>query len=224
MHQLAPKRRQRRSALHHLPLRLQRRGPKAIGELVTRLEAMETAEWAAAGLFDVELFTPAIVDPCVGLGVLARAARAARGYIVSTFDVFDWGFPGTIVRDFLKPGFEREIRACFPSLDEMGGEFSIVMNPPFRQGLAFASQAWALGPRKMAVFHKMSFFGTQSRRSWLGNHPPSRIWICGERATCWRFDFAPEKRASSTPEQHAWFVWERGHTGPPITRNIWETE
>jgi hypothetical protein len=215
MHQLVKKRR----TLHHLPVRLQKRGPKAVGELVTRLEALETAEWAAARLFDVELFTPVIVDPCVGLGRLTEAARM-RGHQVLALDIFDWGFPKTVVCDFLGPRAAQLIRNWVGAEQE----FSVVMNPPFRQGLAFAAEAWALGPRKLAMFNKMSFFGTQSRRPWLANHPPSRIWICGERATCWRFDFPPEKRDSSTPEQHAWFVWERGHGGPPITRNIWETD
>ena len=54
-----------------------------------KLEAFETDQWAADAIMEVELFTPFVVDPCVGTGMLARSARAA-GYSVLTNDIFDW--------------------------------------------------------------------------------------------------------------------------------------
>ena len=100
----------------------------------------------------------------------------------------------------------------------------MVCNPPFSKTAAFVAKAQALGARKVAVFQKMEFMGTLQRRPWLDGNQPSRIWLCGTRATCWRFDIPPERQRGSTPTLHAWFIYERGHAGPPIIRNIWESD
>lgn len=206
----------RRGRLHHLPERLRSMGPKRIDRIVRRLEAWSTDPWAAEAIFDVEIFTPAILEPGVGLGNLAKVAMA-RGYDVACWDIFDWGWPDTRLRDFLKAG-----RGELPWED--GAEFSVVCNAPFSKTPAFVAHAQLLGARKIAAFQKMEFMGTNVRRPWLDKNPPCRIWLCGTRATCWRFDVPPEKQKGSTPTLHAWFVWERGHEGPPIIRNIWETD
>jgi hypothetical protein len=227
-----------RSRLHHLPPRLQRMGPKRVAALVERYEAWATDAWAAARLFEAELFTTRIVEPGVGTGVLAGAALEA-GYDVAGFDVFDWGWPGVRLHDWRRlrasdlpwrsPAQEggllakRPEAASPPSSAQRSVEFSVVCNPPFSLTADFVAKALELGARKVAAFQKMEFMGTLQRRPWLAKHPPSRIWLCGTRATCWRFDVPPERRNGSTPTLHAWFVWERGHDGPPVTRNIWES-
>lgn len=207
----------RRGRLHHLPGRLRAKGPKRVAALVERYEAWATDPWATAALFENELFTPHVVEPGVGTGVLAAAALE-QGYDVAGFDIFDWGWPGVRLLDW------REATPLDLPWRPAGRDFSVVCNPPFSLTGAFVAKALELGARKVAAFQKMEFLGTRARRPWLERHPPSRIWLCGTRATCWRFDVPPERRNGSTPTLHAWFVWERGHAGPPVIRNIWETE
>lgn len=208
-----------RGRLHHLTERLRAMGPKRIAALVERHEAWGTDPWAVTRLFEVELFTQAILEPGAGLGNIAQEATR-RGYGVVAWDIFPWGFPLARVGDFLK-----STRADLPLGWRAGRiEFSVVCNPPFSKTAAFVAHALALGARKVAAFQKMEFAGSLARRPWLASNPPSRIWLCGTRATCWRFDVPPEKRNGSTPTQHACFVWERGHAPAPPLRNIWETE
>lgn len=211
--------------LHHLPKPLRDRGRAWVTRKAKALEAFETDGWAVARLFEVERFTPQIWEPGVGLGAIAGEAER-RGHDVYATDIFNWGWPGTAIKDFLADSTPRPPGFVPIGSPEIDREFSVICNPPFTRACAFVSRAMELGARKVAMFGKMEFLGTDTRRPWLHDHPPARIWMCGTRATCWRFDIPPEKRKGSTPTLHAWFVWEHGQNpgpgGASSIKCIWE--
>lgn len=179
--------------------------------LCRELEHFETPEWAVDEILEREIFTLNVVDPCVGGGILTKKLKE-RGHLVAPFDVHDWGYPETIVQDFLTV-----------TQDGLGtGEFSVLMNPPFSKAAEFVEHAFNIGARKVVMFQRFSFWESQTRESFWNNYRPNRIYVCGDRADCWRYDLPKDekgnrydpvtgKKLSSTPTTHAWFVFEQGH-------------
>lgn len=174
-------------------------------------EFFETDEWAADGIFDVELLTPFVIDAGAGRGVLARSAER-RGYSVLQIDKIDWAQHGLEcyeskhgkqLLDFLK----MEIRVVNGEMD-----FTVIMNPPFSMAVEFVEHALNSGARKVLCFQRLAWRETDERKDFWDKHPPNRVYVCGSRATCWRGDLIDKrsKDMSSSPTAHAWFVWERG--------------
>ena len=175
-----------------------------------KYECYETPEWAARAILEKELLTYHVWDPCTGRGVLAKAA-ASSGHVVKASDVHDWGYGQT--HDFLEDhltyvwGFDPEITTIF-------------MNPPFSRAVDFVEKAHEIGVRKIVCFQRLSWFESRRRKTFWDKHPPARIWVCGDRATCWRVDIPEEQRVNGTTTAHAWFVWEKGqnNTMPALGR------
>lgn len=176
-------------------------------------ECFETLEWAVRSILHVELLTQRVWDPCCGPGVLAKAARDA-GYDVAATDLHDWGF-GSTGRNFLDTDY--------PLGFDQGHDFSILMNPPFTLAVDFVMRAFELGARKIVCFQRASWWESRTRRDFWRETPPSRVYYCGDRATCWRADVPEAERAGrSVPTAHAWFVWERGHPPGTTLGHIWK--
>lgn len=179
-------------------------------ETARRLEAFETPQWAIDAILNVELLTPTVIDPCCGRGVMTKLARAC-GYDARPIDVHDWGYPCEI-GDFLILDGPTD-----PEWQELG--FTVFMNPPFSLAEQFVLRAKEIGARKIVCFQRFAWWESQGRKTFWDRHPPNRIYICGDRASCWRFDIPKEDQKSGTTTAHAWFVWERGHPpGPVISR------
>lgn len=182
--------------------------------LCKKLEFYETPEWAVNAILRKEILTREVVDPCVGRGVLARAAFG-EGYRVVSVDVHKWGVqPPGILKDFLVVG-----RAELPS-----GDFSVLMNPPFSKACEFVDHSFALGARKVVAFQRFAWLESEKRQDFWSRRPPNRIYLCKDRATCWRgdipvnergkrFDPATGRELSDAPTAHAWFVWEPEQPG-----------
>jgi len=96
------------------------------------------------------------------------------------------------------------------------------MNPPFSKACAFVDKARTLGARKVVCFQRQAWRESDTRRAWWEANPPARVWVCGNRATCWLVTVPPEERGSGTPVAHAWYVWERGHRGAELMGAIWK--
>lgn len=176
------------------------------------LEHYETDPWVAPALLQKEILTRNVVDPCAGTGILTDALKAAA-YGTTALDIRDWGYPGTHVQDFLQLG------------SVAGGEFSVMMNPPFSMACEFVDKAFALGARKVACFQRFAWFESRERREFWDRHTPARIWVCGDRATCWRHDIPVDVRKgkSSTSTAHAFFIFESGHHGGTVVDRIYKT-
>ena len=184
-------------------------GGAAIGEwpwlnhtdLARDAECFETPLWAVHAILDVELLTPMVVDPCCGQGVLAKAADQ-RGYHVFASDLYDWGYGASNV-DFLE---NDDVLRFVPNA-------TVFMNPPFSLAVDFVETAIKNGARKVVCFQRLSWWSSAKRVPFWSHRPPNRIYVCTDRASCWRIDIPPHKRTGGTTTDHAWFVWERGQPG-----------
>jgi len=191
---------------------------ESLTDLCKRVEAYETPQWAIEAVLDVEVTTRKILDPCAGLGAIANVCWRA-GFDVTAFDVEDWGrhLPGlmTVVGPVSQQDF----------LEYHGDLFgvTVVMNPPFSLAEKFVDHARALGARKIICFQRQAWRESASRRAFWEQNSPARVWVCGSRATCWRFDLIGTEAAakSGATTSMAWYVWERGHKGAEVTSAIY---
>lgn len=184
---------------------------ETLKEASVRLEHFETPVWAAEAILKKEIFNRVVIDPCVGIGILADAARE-YGCVVVASDIHDWGYPCHL-HDWLQE-----------SVDDYDGEipFTVFMNPPFSLATQFVEKAFELGAQKIVCFQRFAWWESQSRRAFWEKYPPNRVYICGDRAHCWRHDIPKNERGSSSPTAHAWFVWERGVPAGTILGHIWK--
>ena len=200
----------RKPAGDHLPGALLSDGFKDIEDQARQLECYETDPWAARAILNAELMTTNVLDPCCGTGVLTRAARNA-GYWTVAGDIAHWGFKGQAAqKDFLATG-----RLDVPD------DLTVFMNPPFSKACEFVEKAMELGARKIVCFQRWAFWESDDRRTWWDKFPPQRAYICGDRATCWRFDVPPEKRNVGSSTAHGWFVWEAGQPAGTVMGRLY---
>lgn len=181
-----------------------------ITDLCKKFEHYETPQWAARAILDKESLPEYCVDPCTGTGILALELRN-RGHKVSAFDVHDWGYGGTIVMDWLETGGR-----C----DGKG----LMMNPPFSLAVNFVEHAIGCGFDKILCFQRFAWWESKKRKPFWEKHPPARVYICGDRAACWRHDIPESERKSTTPTAHAWFVWEKKGSEQTTLSHIWRDE
>ena len=214
-----------------------------LAQLCKDMEAFETPRWAVEAVLDRELTTRRVIDPCSGLGMIAYVCDR-RGLDVEAIDLVDWQrhmpedirFPLTKVCNFL------DVAGHLPN-------HTVIMNPPFSAAEAFVDRALELGARKIICFQRQAWRESVGRRAWWEANPPARVWVCGARATCWRFDLLECQHADASsdcpnlkrrgkkletqgcarclggvPTSHAWYVWERGHKGAEVTSAIYPPE
>lgn len=184
-------------------------------ELSEKLSAFETEQWAVESVFDVEIMTPYIVDPCCGFHHLSNEARR-RGHTVKTIDVHLWDVnnPPDVINDWL---------LHFEDLSNA----TVLMNPPFPLSCEFVDHARMMNARKIIAFQRYawregSIDKGKMRGQWWEDNPPARIWLCGDRAQRLRFDLRDNPPKNGEVTAHAWFVWERGHRGVEATRAIYK--
>lgn len=182
-------------------------------ELSIALEHFETPRWAVDAILKKEILNRIVVDPCCGTGVLSESAKDS-GYSTVPYDIYDWGYEGTIIQDFLEAKAD----------DYSDAPFTILMNPPFSKAEEFVRKAFEIGARKVVCFQRFAWFESRSRRNFWKEIPPQRIYICGDRANCWRHDIPLDGRGSTSPTAHAWFVWEKGQHTATILNSIWKDE
>jgi hypothetical protein len=189
----------------------------SLEELCKRLEAYATPRWAVESILDVELTTRDVLDPCAGLGVMGEVCME-RGLRVQALDVQDWRehFPGVfmavepVIIDFFN------LRTEIP-------DRTVIMNPPFSLAEKFVDHARALGARKVICFQRQAWRESAARRLWWDSNAPARVWVCGARASCWRFDLLQtdlSQRGGSSVSM-AWYIWERGHKSAEVTSAIY---
>jgi len=176
-----------------------------------RLEHFETPVWAVKAILDVEtLGDHLIIDPCCGTGILANEAMD-RGYQVQCVDINDWGYAPTILNDYLI------------DYNPPHKEHSVLMNPPFSKAVQFVEKSLSDGAEKVVCFQRFAWWESKVRRKFWEKNPPSKVYICGDRAASWRHDIPIEGRKSSSPTAHAWFIWDKGHSGKTELRHIWKS-
>lgn len=180
-----------------------------LATLCKKLEHFETPQWAADEILNHEILTNDVIDPCVGTGVLAESAKK-RGHAITAIDIHDWGYRSHR-EDFLK------LNWIMPPVNN----FTVFMNPPFSLADKFVEKSFELGARKILCFQRFAWWESGGRREWWDKFTPQRIYICGNRASCWRHDIPQEERGRGTPTAHAWFVWEKGQPSGPLVGRIY---
>lgn len=210
--------------------------PETLTNLCKDLEAFETPRWAIERMLEVEILTRHVVDPCSGTGIIP-AVLDEKGYTPIASDIKDWAHE--LPRSSMKWPYTPNILDWLADVNTMDlTGMSVVMNPPFSLACQFVDKAKALGARKIVCFQRQAWREGQGRKAWWDVNPPSRVWVCGSRASCWRFDLlecqSPEGEefckntgrcqycSGGVPTSHAWYVYEHGHRGIEATGAIYK--
>lgn len=156
-------------------------------------------------LLDVEDFDPYIWECACGKGHLSEVLTK-RGYIVKSTDLVDRGY-GQGGVDFLQ---------CE---DKHNGD--IITNPPYKYAQQFVEHALEIIPdgRRVAMFLKLTFLESQTRRELFDRSPPEYIYVSSKRLRCAKGgDFQTYKQGGNTAIAYGWFIWRKGYTGEPRVR------
>lgn len=153
----------------------------------------ETPAWVTEALLPHMGKCLRIWEPAAGSGKMVRALAEA-GHWVLPSDVNEG-------RDFL---------TCGEIFDELNG---IVTNPPYAFAQEFIERA--LGFMKptggfVAMLLRTDFDHAKGRQSLFGHHPAFAKKIVLTKRIQWF-----EESTGSPSFNHAWFIWDWDHDGPP---------
>ena len=157
------------------------------------LDTYWTPPEATIALLKIESVPRSVADPACGSGAILDVLRAA-GHIVHGSDIVDYGWPHTVVRDYLAGPVE------------MNG-VAIVTNPPYRLAQKFVHKALGDGTRFAAFLLRLNFLESMRRKEFFETHPPSRVWVSSRRLPMMhRLGWTGRKAPSN--HCYAWFVWD----------------
>ena len=142
-------------------------------------------------------------EPACGDGAMVRPLREYFCQVAAS-DVRDYGFPDTLVDDFLMP--QPATAADW-----------IITNPPFRLGEQFISLALARADHGVAMLVRTAFLESANRHTKLFSAtPPTHILQFTERVPMFkgRLD-----RHGSTATAYCWLVWRKNLHGAPFARH-----
>jgi hypothetical protein len=128
-----------------------------------------------------------------------------NGYEVIAQDVINRGYPGTTIKDFLAQDHN---------------EHDIITNPPYILAKEFAEHALDISPEgtKIAMFLKLTFLESQSRKAFFNYYPFKTLYVFSQRRNCAKNgDF---EKYTSSAVAYGWYVWEKGFKGNPIIKWI----
>ena len=171
------------------------------------LDAYFTPPEAVRALMRIENLPLSIADPCCGNGAILNVLREA-GHIVHGADIRDYGWPHTVVRDYLaEPIIMHDV--------------GIVSNPPYMLALEFLQKAIADGAAYHAWLLRSNFLESNGRLPFFASHPPSRIWISSRRLPVMHREGGTGPRTGSNACM-AWFVWMRARKNASSAGSIGE--
>lgn len=174
----------------------------------------ETPAVAVQALLRAEPLPKHIWEPCCGPGAIVNVLRGA-GHTVLGSDLVDYGDPTHFYRrDFL---MEREAPK---------GTEAIVTNPPFKLAGEFVAHALELVPR-VAMLLRLAFIESERRRGILDGGHLARVHVFRNRLPMMHRAGRGTQvtKTNSSAMAFAWFVWDRGHTGPTELHRIsWDRD
>jgi hypothetical protein len=168
---------------------------------------------AVTALMAIERLPHRLWEPACGPGAIVRVLRAA-GHDVLATDLVDYRSPFQDAHgvDFLIPGLAETYS------DSRDG---IVTNPPFKNAHLFVTRALELAPY-VAMLLRLAFLESEKRRDIIDNSGLARVHVFRKRLPMMHRD-GWEGRKASSGMAFAWFIWERGYTGPIELRRVsWE--
>lgn len=148
-------------------------------------------------LLEKEKFSINLLEPSCGEGHISKVL-SEHGYNVTSSDLISRGFGNT--QDFF---------------DYKYFDGNIITNPPYKVALDFVKHSLEIIPdgNKVAMFLKIQFLESKSRRIFFDEFPPKKIYVASSRLICamnGEFD-----KYKSSAACYAWFVWEKGYAGKP---------
>ena len=164
-------------------------------------------------LLEQETFSNYVWECACGEGHLSEVLKQ-HGYKVRSTDIVDRGYEGTEVADFLTITKE-DIKRDFPR--------DIITNPPYKYAKEFVEHALeiSMDSTKVAMFLKLTFLESKSRRELFKKYPPKVVYVSSSRLQCAKNgDFEKYGKGVGTAVAYAWFVWEKGFKGNPIIKWI----
>ena len=90
------------------------------------------------------------------------------------------------------------------------GEDNIITNPPYKLALPFARQGLRLARKKLALFLRLNFLESQSRREFFLSSPLKTVYVFSKRQT-----LSATGVETGGTIAYAWYVWEQGYKGKP---------
>jgi hypothetical protein len=153
-------------------------------------------------LLEVETFTGIILEPACGMGHMSKRLIEYDMHVCST-DLIDCGYGATGVN------FLTEF-TLWPG--------HIITNPPFKHAVEFIRHSIDIIPEgyKVAMFLKILFLETNTRRKLFEEFPPKTVYILANRLCCAKDgDFV---KNNTKAVGYAWYVWEKGFTGDTIIK------
>lgn len=154
-------------------------------------------------LLERETFSEQVWEPACGQGHMSEVLKQG-GYIVFSSDLVDRGYEGTVVLDFLK---QTEIN-----------KKDIITNPPYKYAKDFVEHALSISEDgvKIAMFLKLTFLESKSRKSLFEKYPFKTLYVSSERLQCAKNgDFDKYGKGVGTAVAYGWYVWEKGFKGKP---------
>jgi hypothetical protein len=157
-------------------------------------DAYWTPPEATRALLQLEDLPKHVIDPACGTGAILDVL-SPHGHIVYGQDIVDYGWPGTVLQDYLT--------------DDWGSrDHAIVTNPPFKLANQFIRKALADGVRYHAWLLRMNFVESLGRLPMFRGNPPARVHISSRRLPMMhRHGWTGKKAGSNTC--HAWFIWDQ---------------
>jgi hypothetical protein len=152
-------------------------------------DAYETPEWVTLALLPHLPTRLTIWEPAAGAGIMLRALRAAGHAVVGT-DIVD--------------GVDFLTTADPPPVD------AIITNPPYMLARQFIERALASAPL-VAMLLRTDDDHAVARQHLFGRCPAFAKKLVLTKRIIWF-----ESGKVAPPFNHAWYVWNQSHTGPPV--------
>jgi hypothetical protein len=128
-----------------------------------------------------------VYDSCVMNGAILDVCVQAVFNVIGA-DICDYGWPTTIVRDFLTaPAVPNAV---------------LITNPPFARAREFIEKALDDGHAFAAFLLRTNFLESNRRKPFFDRHPPNRVWMVH------RLGYAGS--ISSSNQSFMWAIWETG--------------
>ncbi len=154
--------------------------------------------------------TTVIWEPACGDGRMCRVIDRNRYFFVAS-DIHDYGWPGTIIGDFLRDA----AHAILPPDAFSVGVHAVITNPPFHLAREFIRRALHVTQAtcgKVAILQRHEFDAPKGNRP-LFQHPAYTAKLILPRRPRWSDD---DKASPRFP--YAWYLWDWRHIGAPIIR------
>ncbi len=152
-------------------------------------------------LLDVEPFNGYTHDPACGAGNIPICFKE-RGLDAGGSDIVDRGY-GNVEKDFLS--------SLWLHLDDPIS--NIVTNPPFGDATEFLLKSLEIATDKVCILQRLSWLEGKARRQIFENTNLARVWVFSGRISM--PPGGSDQPAKGGSVAYSWFVWQRGHRGPP---------